>query len=191
MTPAQIITLRAACFADGTAAAFFPPRDNAGLLAYLNSASTFVAWKSSETSANIMDAIIWDRLTPTDAADGDPTAMQREYRCQGKQLNLQIMLQGRDIIPCGKANIRNGLSDALAAVPSGISGAVQDAGWLGAGKVKAVISRVVTIAEKVFCTGAGTAGTPGNLGAIDGLLTQSDVDTLMFKSDGSTWTAGG
>lgn len=191
MTPEQITILRAACFADPTAAAFFPPRDNVGLCAYLNQNSTFIVWRSTTSAPNIMDAITWANFTPSDVPTGDAPALQREYRCQGKQLNLQILLQGRDSLPTGRANIRNGLSDALVNVPAGTDGAMLDAGWLGAGKVKAAISRPATRAEAAFTTGTGTAGTPGNIGAFEGEVTQERADNLMFKPDGSTWTAGG
>lgn len=191
MTPEQIVTLRAACFADPTAAAFFPPRDNVGLCTYLNQNSAFIVWRSTTSAPDIMDAINWANFTPSDVPTGDAAALQREYRCQGKQLNLQILLQGREVLPTGRANIRAGLSDALLNVPAGTGGAMLDAGWLGAGKVKAAISRAANRAEAVFASGTGTAGTPGNLGSWEGGVTQERADNLMFKPDGSTWTAGG
>lgn len=191
MTPEQIVTLRAACFADPVAAAFFTPRDNVGLCGYLNQNSAFIVWRSTTSAPDIMNAITWANFTPTDTPTGDPDALQREYRCQGKQLNLQILLQGRDSLPTGRANIRNGLSDALVNVPAGTDGAMLDAGWLGAGKVKAAISRPANRGEVVFATGTGSAGVPGVLGSFEGEVTQEDCDKLMFKSDGSTWTAGG
>ena len=191
MTPEQIVTLRAACFADPTAAAFFQPRDNVGLCNYLNQNSAFIVWRSTTSAPDIMDAITWANFTPSDVPTGDAVALQREYRCQGKQLNLQILLQGRDSLPTGRANIRNGLSDALVNVPAGTDGAILDAGWLGVGKVKAAISRTANRGEVVFATGTGSAGVPGVLGDFEGEVTQEDCDKLMFKPDGSTWTAGG
>lgn len=198
LTSAQIITLRAAALADPTAAAFFvsaataPDKEthsySADLLAYLNGNSTFIVWRSITPVPDVLDAITWASMTPSDTPDGDPTALQREYRCQGKQLNLQVLLQGRDYLTTGKTNIRAALSDALTQVPSGTAGAMVDAGWLGAGKVKATISRPATVAEAMVATGTGTAGTPGTL-VIDGPLSQQEVNLMVFKDDGTVWTA--
>jgi len=74
MTPEQIVTLRAACFADPTAAAFFPPRDNVGLCTYLNQNSAFIVWRSTTSAPDIMDAINWANFTPSDVPTGDAAA---------------------------------------------------------------------------------------------------------------------
>jgi hypothetical protein len=104
--------------------------------------------------------------------------MQREYRCQGKQLNLQILLQGRESVATGKLTVRQGLTDALTNLPAGAGGALVDAGWLGAGKVKAAISRTVTRAERLYANGAGTAGTPGNL-TFEGIVTAQNISDAL------------
>ena len=191
MTPAQITILRAAIFADGTASPLLSAGNLSGLLGWLNGASAFTVWRSTTSASDIMDAITWANFTPSDVPTGDAVALQREYRCQGKQLNLQILLQGRESLPTGRANIRNGLSDALVNVPAGTDGAMLDAGWLGAGKVKAAISRLATNAEKVFATGTGSAGVPGILGALDGEVSEYEGKVLIWKDNGDIWTAGG
>jgi hypothetical protein len=83
----------------------------------------------------------------------------------------------RAVRVCTELNDK-GRDDALFSllnVPSGVGGATQDAGWLGAGRVKATITRFATAAEKVFATGTGTTGTPGVLAwAINGYAFKSD-----------------
>lgn len=188
MTPAQITTLRTAIFGNVTAAPLLAAGNLTGLLSWLNGPSTFVAWRSVTPASDVMDAIAWASMTPTDTPDGGAAALQREYRCQGKQLNLQIMLQGRESIPTGRANVRAGLSDALLNVPAGAGGTMLDAGWLGAGKVKAAISRFASNAEKVFATGTGTANAPGTLGELDGDVSEYEGKVLIWKDNGDIWT---
>lgn len=76
-------------------------------------------------------------------------------------------------------------SDALVNVPSGASGALVDAGWLGAGKVKAAISRPASRLEQVFATGTGTSASPGSL------VVNTQVDELTIRrlawADDGTW----
>ena len=155
-----------------------PSRNDTELARLLNLASTFVVWRSTTPADDVADAILWDRLTPVDTPDGSALQTNRLLLCQAKQMNLQVLLQGRSIIGTGRANLRNGLSDALLNVPSGVNGATQDAGWIGANRVKAVISRFATVAERVFATGTGTAGTPGVL-VWEGDLTVSDIGEVM------------
>ncbi len=141
---------------------------------WLNGDSTFAVWRNVTPASDIMDAITWANLTPKDIPDGSGLSLQLEYRCQGKQLSLQILLQGRDSLSTGKASIRQGFSDALQNVPAGAGGAMLDAGWLGAGKVKAAITRFASRAEKLFATGIGTAAQPGAL-VWEGTLRSEDI----------------
>lgn len=167
MTPQQLTTLKAAILAE-TDPAFVALRqanNEQGMANWYNGLTSpaWVAWRPVTATADILDAITWASLTPADAPDGSALALQREYRCQGKQLNLQILLQGRESVATGKLTVRQGLTDALTGLPAGAGGVAVDAGWLGAGKVKAAISRTVTRAERLYATGSGTAGTPGNM----------------------------
>ena len=152
-------------------------RNDTELARLLNLPSTFVVWRSTTDADLIADAIVWANLTPADTADGTAVFTNRALICQAKQINLQIMLQGRQSIPSGKLNFRQGLQDALLNVPAGVGGTLLDAGWLGNGKVKASISRFATVAEKIFATGTGTAPTPGNL-VFDGLVSINDIGDM-------------
>ena len=152
-------------------------RNDTLLAELLNAPSTFNVWRSTTPADEVADAILWDRMTPADAPDGSAIQTNRLLLCQAKQMNLQVLLQGRDSIGTGRPNLRSGLTDALLNVPSGVGGATQDAGWIGAGRVKATITRLATVAENAFTTGTGTAGTPGALGW-EGSVNIQDIGTM-------------
>lgn len=179
MTPEQRTALKAAVLAsqDQAIQAAAAGRNDTELARLLNLPSTFVVWRTTTDADAVADAITWASLTPADTADGTATFTNRALACQAKQINLQIMLQGRQSIPSGKLNFRQGLQDALMNVPAGANGALLDAGWAGASKVKATISRFATVAEKVFATGAGTAAVPGNL-VFDGDVNTGDIGQI-------------
>lgn len=162
MTPQQLTTLKTAVLADPALVAV--GRNDTELARLLNLPSAFMVWRSTTSGDAVLDAILWERFTPADTPDGSIIQTNRLLLCQAKQINLQILLQGRERIATGLVNTRKTLTDALQNVPSGVLGANQDAGWLGTGRVKATINRPATVAEQVFATGTGTAGSPGDLG---------------------------
>lgn len=189
MTPTQITALRAKCFLDPTAAAFFPLRDSGGLRAYINAIASpaYTVYSNSTPADDINDAVVWANLTPTDSPSTLVTYTNQVLVCQTKQMNLQIQLQGRQAINTGKSSIRGAFQDALTNVPSGIGGVLQGAGWAA---VKTVMSRLATVAEKMLATGSGTAASPSALD-LDGLVSEQDTGTIMFHDNGVVWTAGG
>lgn len=176
MTPEQLEMLKAAVLAsaDPAVQSAAASRNDTELARLLNLPSSFYVWRSSAPADEIADAILWDRLTPVDAPDGSAIQTNRLLLCQSKQINLQILLQGRDSIRTGRPNLRAGLSDALLNVPSGTGGATQDAGWIGPGRVKTTIMRLATVAERVFATGTGTVGAPGAL-VVEQSISVSDL----------------
>ena len=179
-TTAQLTTLKAAILAE-TDPAFVALRqanNEQGMADWYNAPSTFYVWRPIADASLILDAIVWSSLTPADTADGNAIFTNRALVCQAKQLNLQILLQGRDSLATGRTNVRNALSDALLNVPAGAAGALLDAGWLGAGKVKEAISRLATRCERLFSTGTGTAGTPGLL-VYEGTVTAQDISDAL------------
>lgn len=142
---------------------------------WYNQDTTFVVWRSTATTDEILNGVSGANLTPVDTPDSSQLWMNRALACQTKQMNLQMLLQRQGTLPVGKLNIRQTLSDALQNVPAGAGGALLDAGWAGAGKVKSIISRVCNRAEKVWATGTGTSGVPGDLGAFEGRVTNDDI----------------
>lgn len=164
MTPAQYSALKVVALADSTAANLLTIGDDPGLAEWFNLNSTTYVWRTNALSDEVLDAITWANLTPADTPDGTATYTNRALICQAKQINLQIMLQGKERINGGKASIRAGLSDALLNVPSAAGGATQSAGWAA---VKGVLTRFATKAEAPFAivkaVGAGTIASPYTL----------------------------
>lgn len=175
MTPVQLQSLKAFILADQTLSAL--GRNDTEVARQLNLPSTVYVWRSTTPADEVADAILWDRLTPADVPDGTAIQTNRLLLCQSKQMNLQVLLQGRDSIGTGRSNLRTGLSDALLNVPSGAGGATVDAGWIGAGRVKATITRLATVAESVFASGTGTTASPSTLGW-DGTVSIADIGEM-------------
>lgn len=177
-TDAQLQTLKTAINAGISApiTAAAQSRNDTELARLLNEASTFYVWRTVVNTEDILEAVNWASFTPTDSPDGTPLYSQRQFNCQLKRDNMRVLLE-RATLPTGRLNIRQALTDALLNVPAGAGGATVDAGWLGAGKTKSVISRVATVCEKVFATGAGTSGTPGVLVA-EGPINIDDVGRM-------------
>lgn len=128
-------------------------------------------WKTNASADDIYDAITWANLTPVDTPDGTALYTNRALQCQAKQINLQIMLQGKTTINAAKLKIRQGLTDALQNVPAGASGALLDAGW---SPVKTTLYRKATRLEKLFSTGTGTTGVPATM-AVEGSIGYQEI----------------
>lgn len=137
--------------------------DTAGAADFYNAVASpdYWVWNPAVETKAIMDAIMWQNLTPTVNGDGTVPATidwaNRSLACQGKQFNIQTMLAGRESIDATRTNIRAGLQDALSNVPAGASGAVVSAGWAN---VKIAMTRKATRIEKLFATGNGSVATP-------------------------------
>lgn len=174
LSQSQLLTLRNAINANPTWAAF--PLDGDGptdLAAALNAPATpaFLVWRTDCKSAAITDAINWATYTPTDTiseADTDPAVTRRVARLlmiQVKQMNLQIMLQGRESINTSLPNIRAGLRDAVILVPSGTNGANTSPGGASGVNVLSACVRNATEAERVLATPSSGSDTTGTVTA--------------------------
>lgn len=175
LNTAQIAQLKTAMAAE-TDPAFVQARTDGNSQAmadFFNSAAPvdFIVWNSATQVQAVFDAISWASLTPADAPDGTGLFTNRALACQAKQFNIQILLQGRTAIDANKANVRQGLRDALQNVPAGAAGALLDAGWT---PVKAALTRKATRAEKLITSGTATVANPVSL-VFDGMVTDQDV----------------
>lgn len=162
MTSAQLATLKADILADGTLNAFPNNSDgNTAIAAIYNAAASpnYFVWRTDVPVQDVYDQIAWANLTPTDAPDTTQQWLNRAMQCQGKQFNLQILVQGQSRINAGKLNVRAGLQDALTNVPSGVSGALVSAGWVNVRDN--ALARKATRVEKLFASG-GTGATAQN-----------------------------
>ena len=174
MTPSQASTLKALALADQTATDLIAIGNDVALADWFNTPTTTYVWRTSVPTDEVFDAISWAALTPADAPDGTVAYTNRALLCQAKQINLQILLQGKERVAGSKATIRAGLSDALLNVPSAVGGATQSAGWAA---VKAVLSRFATRAEAALATGEGTKASPSLLD-FDGMVSTYDTTTI-------------
>lgn len=165
MSPEQVAVLKSIVSAEPSLASAINSGYDNIIADWLNTtvSPAYYVWRSETQTDLVLDAISGASMTPADAPDGTTAYTNRALICQAKQINLQILLQGRALIATGKLNIRQWLSDSLLKVPSGVGGAEVDAGWAGAGKVKAQITRLATRAEKALASGNGTTATPSNL----------------------------
>jgi hypothetical protein len=132
-------------------------------------------WKVSSSADDIYDAITWANMTPADAPDGTALYTNRALLCQAKQINLQILLQGKQTLLTSKLKIRQALTDALQNVPAGAGGALLDAGWAA---VKQTLYRQATTVEKLLSSGTGTTGVPANLD-YDGSVSIEEVAAIL------------
>lgn len=182
LTTEQKQTLKTAINAETNVAfvALRQTNDEQGMADFYNvlTSPAWYAWRPVSSVPDVLNSISWASLTPADAADGTSLFTNRALVCQAKQLNLQIILQGQQQVATGKLNIRQGLSDALQNVPAGVGGALVDAGWAGANKVKAVINRVVRRGERIFASGTGTTAVPGEL-TFEGTFSAQDISDAL------------
>jgi hypothetical protein len=174
LTPEQNALLKAAIEADQMLNALPNNTDSAfEIAAQFNAEASpaFYVWKSNANIDEIYDAITWASLTPADAPDATVEYTNRALSCQARQINLQIMLQGKQTLNATKLKIRQGLTDALQGVPSGAGGATLDAGWP---PVKQALYRKATRVEALLATGTGTTGVPA-LMSFEGNLSYQDA----------------
>lgn len=199
LTDTQITTLRAACFADTNAAAFFAGEGNAaGLRAYLNGTGGVSAWRTDAPVTGILDAITWSSYTPNDVVSGSDTdpALTRKVgwllTIQTKQMNLQLMLQGRDRLNCSPPNVRAGLRDAVIQVPSGAGGANTSPGGASGATVLGKCTRPATRAEVALAAAVDASDTTGGVTArvlvFEGEVSEVESVRLIYKDDGTIWT---
>lgn len=118
-------------------------------------------WRSTVSVDSLTDAIIWANMTPSQSPDGTQAWANRALQCQGKQMNLQNLIIGKQVVEVSRANIRAAFQDCLTQLPSAPNGSNQSAGWVA---VQALMQRTATVAEKILSTGTGSQASPADLG---------------------------
>lgn len=180
MTAAQLLTVRNDIAANGDLNSWVNNGDGNFEIARLYNAPavpSFPVWRTNCAVNDIFDAIAFDKYTPTDAADGTATWTNRALAIQVKQMNLQVMLQGRDTINASKPNVRLGLRDAVIQIPSGVGGALVTSAGSSATTLLTACTRPGTRLEKLFTTGTQTTGTTAaDVMGFEGVITNSDVN---------------
>lgn len=176
----QLQTLKAAILAE-TDPAFVPLRttgQTGAMAAFFNTFPTVgvLLWQTRARVNDILDAVTWDKFTPTDAPDGTEMYSNRMLSVQTKQMNLQNMLIGRETIDATKANIRLGLRDAVIQLPTGTGGALVSAGGASGVTVLTALTRPATRGEALYvgapvATGSVSAAIP----VLEGLVSNENV----------------
>lgn len=180
LTSLQKSALKTAILADGTMNAFPNNADgNFDLAVYLNQEDPgpFKVWNPEASVSAIQDAITWDKYTPTDAPDNTATFTNRMLAIQTKQMNLQLMLQGKTTVDASKSNVRAGLRDAVTVVPSGAGGgSTAPGGANGVNVLNACVRNGLRI-EKILTTGtASLGGVSADVMGYVGSITPQDVE---------------
>lgn len=151
LTPAQLVTLRAAIDADATLNNLANNPDNNQAIADAFNAQAspaFWVYKTRLSRAEIFDAITWTELIG---------------RSQGERDTLQVMLSEGQVNPAS-ANVRGAFGDIF----SGASG-VNTRNALGVAS-----RRTATRAEKLYATGTGSTASPATM-AFEGRVDYQDV----------------
>jgi len=177
MTPAQLSNFKTAILSDPNLTTLVSTGQTGAIAQYYQADSAFWVWRSSTPSSDIVDAVTWSNYTPSDAPDSTTLFLNRCEICAIKRDNMRAMLASERLLT-GKNSTRVNLQDALQNVPAGAGGALLDAGWIGAGKVKATISRLANKLEALFATGTGTSANPGAL-VVEQVPGISDVDKAL------------
>ena len=183
LTPTQRATVLAAVNANPTALAFKQAGDTYSLRAWLNeqpASGGMSAWRTDAPVAAILDSITWANYTPNDAPDATTIWLNRALASQIKQMNLQIMLQGRASVDASKATFRAGLRDAVIALPTGAGGAVVTAGGASGATTLGVCTRIARRVEAVLAGAAEQTGTvTANLLIFEGSADDADAAWLV------------
>ena len=171
LTPQQLTTLRAACFASPTAAAFFAePGNAAGLQSHLNAAASpaFYVWRDRVTQDEIMqNGFDWTRVDNLSVGK----ARVWEWLFDNAQSSINP----------SKPNVRAGIEQVWQGTTADLN-------------VRAAVyvhcRRLVSVAERAFATGVGTEANHGDAAWV-GSVSSVEAATLIYKDDGTIWTAQG
>lgn len=184
LTANQLQTLKAAIAGNPTWAALPNTWEGSVALAsLLNTVASpaFMVWRTDSRVSSIIDAIDLSKYTPNDAPDGTATYTNRVLAAQTKQINLQLMLQGRDTLNTALVTVRSGLRDAVIAVPTGTGGALVSPGGASGAIVLAACTRMATEVEKILATAPQGSDTTGSTSArvmtFEGVVSVQDADT--------------
>lgn len=124
-------------------------------------APAFYIYDSAVRVDAILDKLNYTNYTPNDPPDqANATAAQvwenRAMLVQLKQINLQLIMQGRGTVDATKSTIRAGIQDATQNLPTGAAGANRSGGW---SNIQPILARKATVGEKLFATGANDGST--------------------------------
>jgi len=152
MTPAQLVTLRAAVIADPALAAV--GRNDTELTRLLNLPTTFVAWRTDVSTNDTGNAWVGTDIDGMSALN-----MQR--------LQLLLASSPNGVFDMSRADRRAGFENPFGTNVNNVSRVAMRAIW----------KRFATRAERVFATGTGTDAVPGLFG-FQGVLSVADIGEM-------------
>lgn len=186
LSTAQLQTLKTAINANPAWSAYPMNSDGYFALAKVLNATAvpaFKVWRTDAKTTLLIDSINLANYTPNDAiADSDSgDLLQRKngrlLTAQTKQMNLQLMLQGRETLNCSTATVRANLRDAVILLPTGAGGANTSPGGASGATTLTACTRSATEAEKILAGANETTGTvTAAVLGFEGALTVQDVE---------------
>ena len=182
MTPSQLATLKSAILSE-TAPAFVTLRqanDEQGMADYYNADSGSVVWQTAAPVSAVQDAIDYTAYTPNGTIDGTAAVTNRLLAAQTKQINLQLMLQGKTTLDATPNRVRGALLDATTNLPTGTNGAIQSAAGTDGARVLNALTRPATRGERLYTASATTTGTVSAFRlSFEGNVTAQDVSDAL------------
>jgi hypothetical protein len=158
-----------------------------------NVSPSYTVWNNSVPIKTIRSAVNIANYTPTDAVPASGSTVQitndqmvyqnRALACQLKQANAIFLIQGEGNADYSPTQLRQSFNDCMTTIPSGASGANQNAGWgtsAAPGPVRLAMQRLATNIEKLFAVASTAAPNAGNVGA-DARGSTTNPDTLVFS----------
>lgn len=206
LTSAQLATLKAAIAANtatininggGPVAINAAPTGsdaNAAIAAWYNQAATpaYAAWNTATPIKAIRAATDLSKYTPVDNPPASGSTVQitndallyqnRALVCQLKQANAVFLIQGEGNVDATAQQFRQSFNDCMVNIPSGASGANQNAGWGTAGApgaVRLAMQKNASNAEKLFSVQSAGAG-PSGVVTTDPRGSTTNPDALVF-----------
>lgn len=141
----------------------------------LAASPAYLVWNPATPIKSIRAAADLSKFTPIDAPPASTNTVtgtndallyqNRALQCQLKQANAVFILAGEGAVDATPQQFRQTMNDCLVNIPSGASGANNNAGWGTAaapGAVRTAMQRAATNAEKVFGAQAAGSGAAGN-----------------------------
>lgn len=182
MTPAQLTTLKAAIAAE-TAPTFVTLRqagNEQGMADYYNADSGTVVWQTAAPVSAVQDAVDYTAYTPNGTIDGTAALTNRLLAAQTKQINLQLMLQGKTTLDATPSRVRGALLDATTNLPTGTGGALQSAAGVDGVRVLNALTRPATRGERLYTASATTTGTVSAFRlSFEGAITAQDISDAL------------
>jgi hypothetical protein len=161
----------------------------------LTASPSYTVWNTAVPIKAIRAAVNLQQYTPTDSppaasgnAQGTNDALlynNRALMCQLKQANAIFLIQGEGTVDASPLQFRQSFNDCMTAIPSGASGANQNAGWgtsAAPGVVRTAMHRTCTNGEKVFVVASTAAPNAGNVGT-DARGSATNPDTLGYVGE--------